>query len=192
MRLLIASCLIAPVAFAAPLSKVKSAPYYPTRVGDTLVYEVTDVGPPWEFTLTVDQVEIAGGALIVTTVGKNRPGSTVRVSGAGVSRTAFGGRALAKPADVLRLPASAGATWEAGPDPGLMVTRHVCTVIGEEDVTVPAGTYRAVRVDETLTHANGVTTASVWHAPNVGVVKVVSKGQNLTATKELKSFKPGK
>ena len=80
-------------------------------------------------------------------------------------------------------------------------SRSVKRVVGWEEINVPAGAYRAVRVDLVMTvHERGVTgpiretiTGTWWYAPGVGCVKqtVVGQHQRFEIVRELVSFKPG-
>ena len=75
-----------------------------------------------------------------------------------------------------------------------------CTAIGMESVTVPAGTFEALRVDcviEMIISVNAGgnafdttlnTTSATWYAPNVGMVKSVTIGNGLDSTTELTSY----
>jgi hypothetical protein len=84
-----------------------------------------------------------------------------------------------KVAWLLKSNAKAGHSWEV-PDRG---TR---TVHGPEDVQVPAGKFKALRV--VWEHDGGTLTS--WYAPGVGEIKRVEKrgGQDVV-TRNLKSFK---
>ena len=65
----------------------------------------------------------------------------------------------------------------------------------EEDVEVPAGKYRAVRIDveiESPGRAGETTRSSIWYAPRVGVVRQVHGEPDTGYVKVLKSFKSGK
>jgi hypothetical protein len=81
----------------------------------------------------------------------------------------------------LRLPAKAGAawTWDAlGPDhnPPMKVAYKV---VEEGEVEVPAGKFRAVRVEAVLTAGPLTHRTEKWYASRVGVVKrVVGVGKD--------------
>jgi hypothetical protein len=48
--------------------------------------------------------------------------------------------------------------------------------IAIETVTVPAGTFEAMRVDHEITYAQGATdTLNYWYAPGVGCVKMIER-----------------
>lgn len=75
-----------------------------------------------------------------------------------------------------------------------------CTAVGLESVTVPAGTFDAMRMDCTTTMNLSMTMdgneikntivlkGSNWYAPNVGLVRQASTGSGLDSTIELLSF----
>jgi hypothetical protein len=66
----------------------------------------------------------------------------------------------------------------------------VGTVDGIEAVTVPAGTFSALRVTRLFTRPDGTTTGMQWYAPGVGAVKMVAKDslQAVQETCELTSY----
>jgi hypothetical protein len=182
LRPLLLAALAASVAYAAPAAKGPEASWFPTKEGATLVYE-TRVGGQVRGTYTdvVTKVETKDGALHVT-VTHDRPGAppaaaTVAVTAEGVFRVADNGEAREKLLPILKTPPKVGTKWE-GSGGQYEVTK-------EEEVEVPAGKFKAVRVETT---AGG--RATLWFAPAVGLVKVVSgKGD---VVQILKEFKPGK
>ena len=56
----------------------------------------------------------------------------------------------------------------------------------EEEVEVPAGKFRAVRVEMEA----GESTTTLWFAPQVGLIKMAGAGTDQVTV--LKEFKPGK
>lgn len=109
------------------------------------------------------------------------------------------------PADV-----KAGSTWSntetikmevtGGPAASLgpitVTTKEDSRAIGEESVTVPAGTYRAMKVElkRTTTSAAKVAvippstdTSTEWWVKGVGMIKSVTKSEDGTSTTEAKS-----
>ena len=76
------------------------------------------------------------------------------------------------------------------------------SVVAQESVTVPAGTYDAMKVASTSTmklrvNANGVelpvdvvATSTQWYAQNVGMVKTQTSTQGIDSAVELLSFTP--
>lgn len=75
---------------------------------------------------------------------------------------------------ILELPAQAGARWPGRPLAG----GHQETVVvkGEEDVAVPAGSYKAVHVVHELRYANGDgDDLEYWYAPGAGCVRMIER-----------------
>jgi len=175
----------ASVACAAPAPKAKDAVYFPTREGDTRVYEFiagekAEVG----FTDVVTKVEKKDGAVHVTITRNYRPEfapyvTTIAVSSEGLFRVAANGEAMAKPITLLKMPAKVGTKWEL--DGGAQYT-----VTKEEEVEVPAGKFHALRVESVA----GDSKTTLWFAPNVGLIKMASDGSDRVQV--LKEFKGGK
>jgi hypothetical protein len=192
--------LVALPAAAAPAVKSRTVFYHPTGVGNTRVYETTsdNVGPQ-EHTEEVTKVEVKDNAFQVTVrrsnVGPGGADSTFEVSTKGVTRMKLGTRETVSP--LLRLPAKAGDTWtfERQPLPGaaFLNAKQIYTMGGEEDLDVPAGKFRAVRVEmESFVEDEKRASATAWYAPGVGLVKSVTKLGANERTQVLKSYKPGK
>jgi hypothetical protein len=177
--------LLPTLAFAAPVPKVKeNPPPFPMTVGDTRVYEYR----------TEDRADEANSD-VVTQVEKQKDGSThvtlsvsivngvsyktvIAVADTGLTRLALSEKTLAKPPLLLKLPATVGTKWEAGD--------AKYEVIGEEEVEVTAGKYKAAKVVVT----NGIGKTTLWFAPGVGMVKSAGEGNDRVLV--LKEFKPGK
>lgn len=186
-RSLFALLVVSPLV-AAPAPKAKDAVYFPTREGDKREYEVRAGGVTVEggYTDTVTKVEKKDGALHVT-ITRERPDAkpfvtVIAVGAEGLSRVESDGQPLDKPALLLKLPAKAGTTWD---HEGGGATH---TVVGEEEVEVPAGKYKAVRVD--LAAKGSESKTSLWFAPAVGLVKMSHSDSDRVQV--LKAFTPGK
>jgi hypothetical protein len=97
----------------------------------------------------------------------------------------------------LRFPVKAGDSWVVdipSQEGGLQGSTGTATVGDVEEVQVPAGKFRAVRVDVTITAVDGKPLAKPrratrWYAPGVGLVKVAA---GTGVTRALKAFTPGK
>jgi hypothetical protein len=163
--------------------------YFPTKVGAKLTYG--QPGSDTTRTLVVTAVADRGGAKIVS-VGHLQsdervpPYMTMAVTATGLYRLERNGQKYDTPETWLKLPAERDLTWEYPTgDPGITPRPLVWnTVSGFENVTVPAGTFRCIRV-QTQERDNFVT---YWFAPDVGLVKA----ETPTLTDELNSFTPGK
>jgi hypothetical protein len=194
----IASVLVlatAPVGQAAPGAKDKGPAYYfPSTVGDRLEFEATpDDGKPVSgFVLEVLEVETKGRAVVVTVSNDSpqigRLTFQYRLTESGVEQLKSGATAYATPISLLRLPAKEGDTWE-WTHPISKAKRSYKTV-KEEVVEVPAGKFKAVRVDTVIDDEGTYTD---WYAPGLGSVKrETSRPLIGNGVRVLKSFTPGK
>jgi len=193
--------LSASAALAAPLPKgADSSPlYFPTAVGATAVYRTT-----------IGDLKMENGTFRVTKVERTRDGVRVNIERGSIGKPAvldlmdvsansltlvqYGNQSVDPPRPLLRLAAKAGDTWdwEAAPVEGFQSRKYKFKVIGDEEVEVPAGKFKAILVEHE-TEVNGKNAKfEEWYAPKVGLVKKVY--HHLGATKqvmELKSFTPG-
>jgi hypothetical protein len=165
-----------------------------------------DGRPPSADTREVIGVEQDREVYVVSVglVGTLLPGEYERVfvSAAGLSRI-FLPCADSPPAEcVLKLPHKAGEKWEL---PAVKGSRGVvigvvvnprpsiqCLAREPEEVEVPAGKYRALRVDQTMGTGNDAVRSSWWFAPHIGPVKWTHKDRTREFVMVLKSFTPGK
>lgn len=200
------------VGHAAPAPKgLTEKPYLPTTKGAVRVYQrVTTIRAGLrhksEVTEVVTAVSRTAAGLIVTVShreeGNDFAGSnTFLVSDAGLFTTGSsmtgpiidGERrwTIDPPACLLRLPHKDGTTWEynvSAQDGGLVGAKAANTARALEEVVVPAGTFKAIRVEQRDGTNGQETTATFWYAPDVGLVKLAYEG----VVQELKSFTPGK
>jgi hypothetical protein len=177
--LLLLSALVLP---AAPAPK-PPVPYFVTQRGARLVYQVRDE----EKVAVVAAVEKKDGATVVTVHevlrdGRTVPDEVVVVSEKGLFRVGFWGQKLSEPRCFLKLPFKPGDKWD-------LIDGVKATSVGEEEVTVAAGKWRALRVDCEVSGPNGVSRFSHWYGPGVGLIKVVMDGEE---RRSLKSFTPGR
>jgi hypothetical protein len=171
---------------AAPVPKhlmPKDEPVcFATRVGDRMVSNWNGK----ELVVVVTAVEKVADGIKVTQEFEeptgNRHDQTVIVSAKGVQVVRYSGNDLNPPAWWLKLPHVAGNTWT---DTWANQTRSYKTVEWEE-VELPFGKVRAIRVERTDDARGGATT--YWWAPGMGMVKWSSGNSG----RELKSFTPGK
>ena len=200
-RFLVPFVLLAlgPAALAAPAPKDrKSDPYFPTTEGTKRVYETRTGENVSEHTEVVTKVEKKDGAFRVAVGqevdGEMRVTSVFEVSARGVSRVANAAGDLPNPVPLLKLAAKPGDTWDwerEGPGGfGPVTTRY--TAGPEEEVEVPAGKFKALRVESATELKGRVTKYTLWYAPGVGLVKSVSTSGGPERNQVLKAFKPGK
>lgn len=199
-RLIAPPLLALTVTISVVGAKDPPAPVYiATSVGDTMVFELQGPGKRWKSVARVAATEAKDGVLLVTTVITEGPtGSqterTIRhkVSAVGVFLLANGKLEFEQPHCELRLPAKAGETWEQ-PVPGSPGESMKVKVVGEEEVEVPAGKFRAVKVEYSYAFPGSATVAyhgTSWFALGRGAVKVVVRVGEDEVVAALKSFTP--
>jgi hypothetical protein len=186
--------LALPLAPGAPRPKEKERPpsYFPVQVGFKGVYDEGRFETTWE----VAAVEEKDGETVVTihqisADGKTEPYEKVSVSAKGLYRLEVF-KFRVDPYCFLRFPVKKADSWEydvAG-QAGLRGVKGTMTVGPVEEVEVPAGKFKAVRVDMVVTRANDAALAqpergTVWYDPEVGLVKLTS---DQGFTRVLKSF----
>jgi hypothetical protein len=183
--------LSAGVCVAAPGVKEREPVlYFPIQEGATWVWEVRSGEGKTESSETVIKVESKDGKHTVT-VDRGRDGVRVtghyEVSDRGLARVGGKGREAARVAVLLKLPAKPGDAWTIDlPGKEGKVT---CTVGAEEDVTVPAGKFRAIPVTTEFDLGTEKEKGTTWYAPGIGPVKIQTEGRE---GRVLKSFTPGK
>jgi hypothetical protein len=181
---------------AAPRPKDPPKPpvYIPTAVGTRWVYdhngqelveEVTGaVSKDGETVLTI-QFKLAGQAEYPRTVAVSDKGVFDR----GIHKFTY------DPVCLLRYPVQAGEAWDVtlGQQKGLLGYEGKRTVGEPEQVSVPAGTFRAVPVRLEMASKNGRKLGDPevhtwWWARDVGVVRYQSRDTD----RKLKAFTPSK
>jgi hypothetical protein len=158
-------------ASAAPrvADKDKAPLYFPTVVGERWVLSIT--GGDKQRVTNFEEVLAAaenGGVTTITVARLNPDGTgrdeyTVEASAAGECVVAAGERKYDRPTWLVMTPTKPGTQWEVTARDG---TAIVYAVVGEETVETPAGTFKAVRVDNV--DSTGKTRASEWYAPGPG------------------------
>ncbi len=187
--------------FAVPEAGVKKELYFPTIVGAKKVMEHQGPGGTSETTETVTQVEEKDGMYTVTVERENMrkelTTAVYRVSARGVFLVSVGDAVNDPPAAVLKRGVKVGYTWasqEKMPTVangiGGRTSKWTYYTLGPEEVVeVPAGRFRAVRVD--AVGDQRVPRFSYWYAAGVGVVKTETQMGDTTWVSTLKSFTPG-
>jgi hypothetical protein len=169
--------------------------YFATIVGDRMVYRLTDGKTVLEIAWTVSSVKQYKTTLVTYSEEINGfrgcfgAYGAVRVSRNGLHPDWIGQGD--EPEPMLKLPAKPGDQWKWKSkflSPSYEVTY---TFRGEEEVIVPAGKFKALRVDSvSVDQKGGTTRRSVWYARGVGVIQI-SEGTNAPRF-VLQSFTPGK
>jgi hypothetical protein len=188
-------------AVAAPGPKGKDEDlYHPTKVGDKRVSEVRTGDTVTELTEVVTQVKKRDGALLVSvrpewTGPMTFSPATWSVSDQGVCWVASDGHELSTPAPLLKVRAAPGEawTWDPGDSGGGRFPKLKFTSGKEEEVEVPAGKFKGLRVDSEFGAGASVVKQTTWYARGVGSVKMSATGLgDGDLVQVLKSFTPGK
>ena len=110
----------------------------------------------------------------------------------GVFRHRANGIELAPPICLLKYPVTKDETWETDTTIGNESVKVKVKAGDVEEITVPAGKYKAVRATIETTALGQQTSVTYWFAADVGVVKqsMVNDGKNITL--ELQEFEAGK
>lgn len=198
----VALALVAPVGSAPRLKDPPARPYYPTTVGYRWVMETRGSAGGGEYTQTttdvVTAVEKKDGDIIVS-VSREVDGraatkpSQMKLSSSGLFRISMGETIYDTPYCVLKLPLKAGEKWTSE----VKLNENIQTtfkyeVAKEEEVEVPAGKFRAFRIN-VLAESRGTSSKyTLWYAPQFGSIKEQLDSENSNYVKELKSFKQGK
>lgn len=181
-------CLLAPAAQAGD----KTPNYYPLQVGNEWHYQA-DSGGKKESIVTkitkkdkVDGIEMAvlegmaGGKVVAT--------EHLVQSDKGVFRHRFNNQPSDPPFPLLRYPVKAGDKWMgkvqfAGAD-----ATYTAVAAEEDNVEVPAGKYKTVRVRVDLAEGDNKITTTYWWADGIGFVKQTIESGPISITLRLEKM----
>jgi hypothetical protein len=171
--------------------------YYPLKAGAKWTYEV-DAGDGQKTRVTnqLAKIETIDGkelARLETTIG-GTVAATEHLSSSpnGVFRHRYNGVEVTPALCILRYPFKEGESWEGEPMIGPQKVKVTIKSLRREELTVPAGKYKAVSVS-VETNVNGVRIyATSWYAPDIGVVRQVTDIGQKKIKLELVKFEPGK
>lgn len=184
----------------APLAALAQAAPVPKGAKERVLYYATGIGAEWTYEVASREVvEVVtdardeGTAKVITLArvdgGKRVPHQTLSVSWAGVFMLKGDGADLDPPLCLLKLPCKPGDTWACDFAPrGELGVAGRAEARGVEAVRVPAGEFRAVRVDRAYTSGGEPDTQRCWYAPQVGLVRMEDRGTVWV----LKKFVPGR
>jgi len=207
------SLLISLVAFVTVQSAIlglaakpkKAAPdFFPLRVGDSWTYR--NVPEEGGYTLKVVSedakpdaptrylVEMNSGVKVLTTFSK--AGGWVLMHSERYPEHEGLEATYEPPRQHLPDPLVAGAKWESKGKDYTQVERHESSVVsGPEQVTVPAGKFRAMKVVTQIASDTAKMTRTCWYADGVGLVKSFTDGGQIKYGQELTDYsfkKPAK
>jgi hypothetical protein len=183
-------------AVAAADEKMPDTPYYPLVVGNTWHYRAGDN----RFQLKVAEIKSVDGkprAKIDLVVNDKAVSfEQVGVTKDGVVRYTFEGKEAKPPIEFLKVPPKADASWKIDSEvidkAGKLPVKGTFKIGKEEDVKVPAGTYKAVPVSGQDIDANGVRVQKLtyYFAAGVGMVKQVIEMEGNKIQIELEKYEP--
>ena len=199
-RILLAFPLVlAAAAELAAQEKLKETPYFPVQVGTTWHYRAGDS----KFTIRVERHEKVGDilcALLETKRGGKVVGSEhVAVTDEGVYRhdlMATGEKRVAQmlkpPMLILKLPPHKGDSWKVD-SKGDGKTFRGGFQVDEQEITVPAGTYKTLRVASQDLEVNSLKPSiTTFFAEGVGMVKQIVEVGDAKVEIELEKFEAGR
>lgn len=186
---------------AATDAHTEGEDYYPLATGHKWVYEAQVNGRAAEVTKQVTRMEAVGDRQAYVVRHEGLPGmmKTLHLHQAADGVQAVKMRVeLREPIPWVKYPLRPGATWTGrlitadGQDGGTLTF----TVEASEEVTVPAGTFKAVPIRMVGETAGPALESRVWLAPNLGEVKrtvrLSQEGKAISeSTLSLKQFQPG-
>jgi hypothetical protein len=188
---------VGPVGSAPKLKDQPEGPYFPTTVGDRWMTEMRYKTRTIEYTEVVTAVEKKDGAVLVTVdresegVASSTP-SEVRVTGKGLFRASSLGTVYDAPYCVLQLPPRAGDAWTSEVvSGGTVISTFKYKAVRFEDVEVPAGKFRAFRIEVDIDNRGQAGRSVIWYDARVGIVKMDHDDGAGGYVRVLKSFKPG-
>lgn len=193
LRSLLVLLLAAPMIAAPKPQKEQLEPYYPIKVGTKRVYEMKSPDMIQEYTRVVEKVVLNDGVYRVSDSisGDKSTAKTqvYEVSSKGIAELFSPEKEDPIRFCLLKLPAKVGDEWVSEHQPGVKWT--VLSI--DEEVTVTAGTFKCIKIEDSL-HSEGKETKRVtWYSRGVGVVKSeVTLSNNEIYIIQLKSLEPGK
>jgi hypothetical protein len=187
---------IASAAAQAPPEKGKTADYYPLKPGTKWFYELNTNGQKIKLNNQVAKIENIDGkslALVETVInGTVSATEHMQTTDKGVFRHRINGIELTPPVCILKYPFKKDETWEVETTVGAEKLTIKAKAVDSEEVTVPAGKYKALKADVDTTVMGMQVSATYWFAPEVGVVKQTMVIQGKDITLELDKFEAGK
>jgi len=152
------------------------ANYYPLKEGNKWYYRMEAGEKTFQVVTQLTKVEnssVKGMFRLEMSIdGKVLGSEDLTVDKTGVLRHAFNDTQFPTPVTVVRFPVKEGDTWEQTVAAGGDEMKLKGKVIGEEEIEVPAGKFKALRVQiEASGEQSETLTVTYWFARNAGIVK---------------------
>jgi len=193
---------LAPALLALAEQPKASPDYFPLRVGDSWTYRSTADGS--EYTLKVlgeekqsdgsirSQVEKLAGpkdSKVKIILWFSKAKGWVLLHGERYPEHEGLEAKYEPPKQYLPSPLVPDTKWEwNGKDYTQTPMREESRVAGSEEVTVPAGTFRAMKVVSQVTGSSAPVTKTYWYAEGVGLVKTTSEAGDIKYGSELADY----
>ncbi len=179
----------------AKTGEEKTPNYFPLKLGTKWSYEAKQAGKTIKLENQIAKIEtIDGKSLSVleksvngTVAGTEHLAATDK----GVFRHRVDGTELSPPVCVLKSTLKKDDTWESESTIANEQIKVKAKVLDAEEVTVPAGKFKAFRVEVEYSVAGMQATLTFWFAPDVGIVKQSMDGSDKNFI-ELTKFEAGK
>ncbi len=193
----LATWVLGPAASGKKPHAEKTAPdYFPLRVGDSWTYRNSEEGG---YTLKVLSEEPQAGSPPHYVVELLSGVKILRVFSKGEGWVLFHSENYTEhegleasydpPKQYLPNPLVVGQKWEwSGKDPTQVEYRERSRVDAAEQVTVPAGKFRAMKVVTEVTGGSAAKTVTNWYAEGVGLVKSTTDGGQIKYGSELTDY----
>jgi hypothetical protein len=169
--------------------------FYPLQVGNQWHYRVEAGGNSVEAVSKIAKIEFIDNAFLArleSTVNSKVVGTeNLRVTSKGVFRYFNNGQRINPAVCLLKYPAKSGDKWGGKISVGEEQGKYSCDA-EEENVEVPAGKFKAMKVNMSMETGEQSVIIAYWFVKDVGFVKQTIEAGNLNITIELEKFEPAK
>jgi len=186
-------CLLAPWSHAGDPKKKAPEPvdYYPLQVGNSWVYDLDANGKKLTMDSKIARVEVIDGvplAVLEAEInGQVAATEHLRTNDKGTFRHRMNQFVPDPPIMLLKSPLKADDKWSGEFQIGNVQAKYSAETKAE-DVEVPAGKFKTIRVDLRVEEKDMVVTTAYWFAPNVGYVKQTIAIGPVTILAELRKY----
>ncbi len=174
----------------------KTSDYYPFKVGMKWRYQV-DSGngnkvPIVNEVAEIEKIDDESLARIETSVnGKLAATEHMSQTKSGLFRNRFNGAKVSPPIQLLKFPIKKGEKWDSETSIAGQKISVNC-VVDLDEVEVPAGKFKTVKVIVEASQAGGGISTTYWFADNVGIVRQTVDINGQTVVIELEKLEPAK
>jgi hypothetical protein len=194
----IAFLMAASLAGAKPVKKddkkdgaAEPANYYPLQVGNKWEYKVEAGGSSAQAVSRIAKIEMIDGVslarLEATVNGNPVANEHLRSDDKGVFRYRNNGKEINPPVCLLRYPVKSGDRWDGEIIVEKEKGKYLCES-REENVEVPAGKFKAMKVTVTLEAKGQKVTTAYWFVKDIGFVKQTVEAGDLIINMDLEKY----